>query len=108
MPIERRPGPPREIPLLQQGETLYEVDLTAEPSPAWRAAFLRPSTRLTGTHWTPELGRVGLSGGSVHFRTTPDRLQAWLHRIDGWIDFANSVVEGVMSRGRLTHVSPGD
>ena len=38
MSIERLLDPPRAVPLLQEQQTLYEVDLTAEPSPAaaWR------------------------------------------------------------------------
>ena len=91
--IARLPNPPRAVPLLQGGETLYEVDLSARPSAAWRAAFLRPPARLTSPRWTPELGRVGLTAVTIHFRTTPDKLDAWLHRIDGWIAYANSVVE---------------
>jgi hypothetical protein len=93
MPIERLPDPPRSMPLLDKAETLYEVELNAAPSPGWRAAFLRPPSRLTISHWTPEFGRVGLAGRAVHFQTTPDRLEAWLYRIDGWIAHANSVVE---------------
>jgi hypothetical protein len=63
-------------------------------SPAWRAAFLRPPTRLTGAGYTPDFGRVGLGGNAVHFRTTPNMLDAWLRRIDQWIAYANSGVEG--------------
>jgi hypothetical protein len=47
---------------------VYEVDLTAEHSP--RGAAPAPVTR---TRWTPDVGRVGLAGGTVYFRATPDR-----------------------------------
>jgi hypothetical protein len=93
MPIQRLPDPPRAVPLLTGHQALYEVDLSAEPSPAWRAAFLRPPARLITATGTPDLGRVGLVGGSVHFRTTPARLHSWLRWIDRWIIYANSVVE---------------
>jgi hypothetical protein len=33
------------------------------------------------------------SAATIHFRTSP--ADAWLHRIDEWIAYANSVVEGV-------------
>jgi hypothetical protein len=93
MPVKRLPDPPREIPLLHGTETLYEVDLSTRPSAAWRAAFLRPPARLIGAGPGPEHGRVGLNVVTVHFRTTPDRLETWLQRIDIWIAYANSVVE---------------
>jgi hypothetical protein len=48
------------------------------------------SSRLLGTR--PDVGRVGLSGNHP-LRTSP--ADAWLHRIDEWIAYANSVVEGV-------------
>jgi hypothetical protein len=58
------------------------MDLDAVPSAAWRAAFLGPPPRLITTIYTPELGRVGLDGNAIHFRTKPDRLESWLYRID--------------------------
>jgi len=60
--------------------------------PAWWVAFLRPHPGCSprGTYRrTPD--RVG--GNAVHFRATPDQLEAWLHRIDASIEYANSVVE---------------
>ena len=93
MPITRLPSEPYRRPLTQEAATqLYEIELNAVPSPAWRAAFLRPPRPLMASHSPPELGLVGLNGATVHFRTTPDRLDAWLYRIDGWIAYANSVV----------------
>jgi hypothetical protein len=93
MPLERLPGPPR-APTLNLGRlTLYEVTLTAVPSPAWRAAFLQPPARLIRATATQELARLGLDGARLHFRTTPPRLHYWLRWIDRWIDYANSVVE---------------
>ena len=91
--IARLLDPPRAVPLLQGAETLYEVGLSGAPSSAWRVAFLRPPTRLVTARYSPEVGRVGLGGNAVHFRTTPDKLDAWLYRIDQWIAYANSVVE---------------
>jgi hypothetical protein len=93
MPIERLPDQPRTVPLLQGTETLYEIELSAVPSPEWRAAFLRPPPSLVNSRYTPKVGHVGLVGTAVHFRTTPDRLDAWLYRIDWWIEYANSVVK---------------
>ena len=69
------------------------MTLSAVPSPVWRAAFLRPPTRLISPRYRPELGRLGLHRATVHFRTAPDRARFWLRRIDRWIAYANSVVE---------------
>lgn len=91
--IQRLPGPAHTLTPLQTGHTVYEVSLTAAPSREWRAAFLRPPPRLTSATSTPEIGRVGLHGATVHFRTAPHRLRFWLRRIDRWIAYANSVVE---------------
>jgi hypothetical protein len=63
-------------------DTLYELELTAVPSPAWRAAFLRPPSHLTGPKSTPDVGRLYLQGATVCFRTAPRRLAGWLRRID--------------------------
>jgi hypothetical protein len=94
MPIHRLRHPPDSVPLTQEGvQTLYVVELSARPSPAWRAAFLRPPARLTTARMTPELGRLELTRHRVTFRTIPARLHAWLRRIDQWIAYANSVVE---------------
>jgi hypothetical protein len=71
VPIERLREPPRAVPLLQGQQTLYEVDLSAEPSSARRAAFLRPPVELLTSEYTPELGRVGSADISVHFRLIP-------------------------------------
>jgi hypothetical protein len=90
--IAGRPLTPREVPLLPGGQTLHEVELGAVPSTEWRAAFLRPARRLVSMRFTPDLGRVGVAGSEIHFRTAPDQLDAWLYRIDGWIDYVNSVV----------------
>jgi hypothetical protein len=93
MPIQRFRHPPDSVPLTQEGvQTLYVVELSARPPPAWRAAFLRPPARLTTARMTPELGRLELTGHRVTFRTIPARLHAWLRRIDRWIAYANSVV----------------
>jgi hypothetical protein len=75
MAIQRLPGPPRSVSLPKKEQTLYEVTLSAAPSPAWRAAFLRPPATLTSARYTPELGRLGLHGATVHFRTAPHRLR---------------------------------
>ena len=43
MAIHRVPGPPRVIlSNIEGAESLFEVLLTAIPSPEWRAAFVRP------------------------------------------------------------------
>ena len=94
MPLERLPDLPRVVVARIEGrDTLYEFDLTAAPSPAWRAAFLRPPPALITADRTPEVGRVAIYGTTVHFRTAPRHLGGWLRPIDKWIAYANSVVE---------------
>jgi hypothetical protein len=93
MAIERLRRAPRPITYTSGALTLYEIELSAAPSPAWRAAFLTPPARLTSAQGTRELGRLGLDGPRITFRTIPARLHAWLRRIDRWIAYANSVVE---------------
>ena len=90
--LRRRPGPPRLVTMITKREAFYEVELTAAPSPVWRGAFLRPPPRVTTTQYTPTIGRVGLTGATVHFRADSLRLPSWLRRIDRWIAYANSVV----------------
>jgi hypothetical protein len=89
----RLPGPPHVVTPTPGNQTVYEVTLGAAPSLAWRAAFLRPPARLTSARYTPELGRLGLTGATVHFRTAPHRVRFWLRRVDRWVAYANSVVE---------------
>jgi hypothetical protein len=93
MAIRRLRRPPHAVPLATQTQTLYEVELSAAPSRAWRAALLRPPPALTTARFTPERGRLGLEGTLVTFRTTPPQLHQWLRRIDRWVEYANSVVE---------------
>jgi hypothetical protein len=61
MAIRRIRRPPHPIALTTKAQALYEVTLSAVPSRAWRAAFLRPPTGLTSARFTPELGRLGLN-----------------------------------------------
>jgi hypothetical protein len=93
MAIRRVQRPPHPIALATPSQALYEVALSAVPSRVWRAAFLRPPSGLTTTRYTPELGRLGLDGARVSFRTSPPYLHQWLRRIDRWIAYANSVVQ---------------
>jgi hypothetical protein len=94
VPHQRRPGPPRVVVDGIEGrDTLYEFDLTAAPSPAWRAVFLRPPPALTTADHTPDIGRVAVHGHTVHFRDAPQHRGDWLRRIDQWIAYANSIVE---------------
>jgi hypothetical protein len=93
MAIRRVRRPPHPIALATPSQALYEVALNAIPSRVWRAAFLRPPSALTSTRFTPELGRLGLDGARVSFRTSPPHLHRWLRRIDRWIEYANSAVE---------------
>ncbi len=94
MAIRRRPGPPRVVLSGIEGRhSLYEVELTATPSRAWRAVFVRPPGRLTGERYTADFGRVVVQSASVVFRTAPQELDGWLRRIDRWIVYANAVVE---------------
>jgi hypothetical protein len=93
MAIKRLQRPPSPVTLTQGALTLYEVELSATPSRAWRAAFLRPRVALTTARYTPELVRLGLDGPRVTFRTIPAKLHVCLRRLDLWIGHANSVVE---------------
>ena len=93
MPIQRLLGPPHAVTPTARNQVLYSVELNVVPSPPWRAAFLRPPARLVSAQYTPELGRVGRSRATVHFRTAPHRARFWLRRIDRWIAYANSLVE---------------
>ena len=79
------------IPLQDTDQTVYEIELSAVPSPVWRAAFLRPSAELQTPRFTPDAGRVGVHGDRVVVRTELDSLSLWLHRLDRWIDYANAV-----------------
>ena len=75
MPIHRVPGPPRVILSDIEGtETLFEVLLMAIPSAEWRAAFVRPPARLTSVRYAPDVGRVTVQKGAIHFRTAPLQL----------------------------------
>lgn len=92
MVIRRLPRPPHPVTLTTRSQTLYEIELGAVPSRVWRAAFLRPPAGLTTPRFTPKLGRLGVDGARVTFRTSPFQLHQWLRRIDRWIAYANSVV----------------
>jgi hypothetical protein len=63
MAIHRLRRVPHAVTLTQGAQTLYEITLSAVPSPEWRAACLRPPARLTTAQNTPQLGRLGLTGG---------------------------------------------
>jgi hypothetical protein len=90
--IHRIPGPPHTVTRSRRCQTLYWIALSAGPSPAWRAAFLRPPLALRNALYTREVGRLMVPGARVIFRTGPPRLRQWLRRIDRWIVYANSVV----------------
>ena len=90
MQIRRLAGPTLAVRLVDTDQVVYELELSAVPSPAWRAAFLRPPAELQTPRFTPDTGRVGLHGHRVVFRTDLDSLSLWLHRLDRWIDYANS------------------
>lgn len=94
MAIQRLQRPPHPITFTHGALTLYEVELSAAPSQAWRAAFLHPPVALVTPQHTPTLGRLELDGPRVTFQTIPVRLHGWLRRIDRWITYANSVVPG--------------
>jgi hypothetical protein len=66
--IKRRPARPKTIVVLPTRHTLYSVRLTAAPSRAWRAAFLRSPPALPRGRFTPELGRVNLDGATASER----------------------------------------
>ena len=56
MAIHRLRRVPHAVTLTQGAQTLYEITLSAVPSPEWRAAFLRPPARLTTAQNTLGLG----------------------------------------------------
>jgi hypothetical protein len=63
MPLERLPDLPRVVVARIEGrDTLYEFDLTAAPSPAWRAVFLRPPPALTTATIPPILAVLRFTG----------------------------------------------
>ena len=106
MAIRRMQRPPHQIALTTKAQALYEVALSAVPSPPWRAAFLRPPTKADERQY----GRarsVGLSRATMHVRTAPPRARFWLRRIDRWIAYANSVVVEWRSDGRNATVGTG-
>ena len=70
------------VPLVDSELVVYEVDLSAVPSPTWRTAFLRPPPPLVTARFTPDTGRVGVHGSTVVFRTDLDGLALWLRRLD--------------------------
>ena len=109
MPIVRQPGPPRVmVDDINGRDTLYEIDLTAMPSVAWRVAFFQPPSHLTGFGSTPYVRRLYLHGVTVYFRTAPRYLGRWLRRIDRWIAYANSVVSRRKRTGRAQTPQIGD
>ena len=59
MAIRRVQRPSHPIALATPFLSLYEVQLSAPPAPAWRAAFIRPRLALATARFTPELGRPG-------------------------------------------------
>ena len=93
MPIQRLSDPTMAVSLVDSDQVVYELELSAVPSPAWRAAFLRPPAELQTPRFTPDTGRVGVHGARVVFRTDLDSLSLWLHRLDRWIDHANRVAK---------------
>jgi hypothetical protein len=80
MPLERLPDLPRVVVARIEGQdTLYEFDLTAAPSPAWSAVFLRPPPALRIADHTPDIGRVCDSrahGAFPHRAPAPRRMAA--------------------------------
>jgi hypothetical protein len=90
-PVARQPGPLRVVVELGR-EALYAVEVSATPSRAWRAVFLRPPRRPMTEPSAGDAGRIELRGATVSFRTAPARLDACVRRIDCWIRYANSVV----------------
>ena len=102
MLITRMPGAPRAVRLGEHAETVYEMMLSATPSIKWRAAFFRPPPQLVDARFTPELGRVGITGAALYFRTTPAHRHAWLDRIGDWIGYANSMVHQAVMDGSVS------
>jgi hypothetical protein len=101
MPLACQPGPPRVVVDDINGrDALYEIDLTATPSSAWRVAFFHPPSHLTGPRSKPYVRRLYVHEVTVHFRTAPRYLGRWLRRIDRWIAYANSVMTVTSTESR--------
>jgi len=92
MTLERQGAPRVVVDGISGRDTVYEVDLTATPSSAWRVAFYHPA-HWEGPYARPQVRRFYIHGATVFFRTAPRHLGRWLRRIDQWIRYANSVVE---------------
>ena len=91
MVIYRVPGPPTLISPLPTGETIYQVRLSAVPTPAWRAVFYRPPGHLTTPRYQPD--HVDIHEMGIIFRTDPAQLETSLRWIDHWIAMRASVVK---------------
>jgi hypothetical protein len=89
--IDRANAAPKIVAPLPNGEAVYQVRLSAVPSPPWRAAFYRAPLRLSHPPYTPD--QVELHVTAVIFRTHPCGLDKWLGWIDRWVAYANSVVK---------------
>jgi hypothetical protein len=73
-------------------DTLYEFDLTAAPSPAWRAVFFRPPPAARPPTYPRHWPRCD-SRAHGAFPRCARHFGGSLRRIDRWIAYANSVVE---------------
>jgi hypothetical protein len=63
MPHQRRPGPSRVMVDGIEGlNTLYEFELSAAPSPAWRGAFLRAPPALATAYQYARLAVLRFMG----------------------------------------------
>jgi hypothetical protein len=92
MALHRLPGRPAVItPLQGRRQAVYQVGLSAVPSPGWRAVFVRTPARLGPSPFTPD--GIDLQGSAAIFRDAPSKVQDWLRRIDRWIAYADSVEE---------------
>ena len=68
LPLACQPGPPRIVVDDINGRgTLYEIDLTAAPSSAWRVAFFHPPAHLTGPRSKPYVRRLYVHGVASMF-----------------------------------------
>ena len=88
---------------VSNGLPLRKTDLAGSTTPLRVAHRQVPRSEVAGVgdtlvpaecapRFTPDIGRLGLDGARVSFRTSPSQLHQWLRRIDRWIAYANSVV----------------
>jgi hypothetical protein len=65
----------------------YRIPLTGLSNASWRTAFKQPPASLVTSSFHPD--RVTVRGRYLLLDTSEGRLDAWVKRIQKWIDWAN-------------------